>query len=355
MCVSPQPSTENRWLLYDAAVRGIGNACQRSLITARDLDRAHRRFSLLQTLSRRWTLAVVIVMLAGRANGKVTARDHKNLAVQVSGGLRVSPRPSEHLDLLPPSLLQPPYPPWISSPWWIAATEKLTMTNAPSSVLSGKIISSFTKLSGRAGPLVCPEATGQSSSTARSSAPTTVLLDTLLFALWMIDPESFAFYYVTDDQWIAVVPPVTATDPAISRLPQHPPHVRPADVDRGRLSMLYSRSALQLLAVTRVAYRLAHEISLDKLPEPVMTPNGPTWCLAFLVRKQMRDAISLLDNGPLLISFDKRLPVACIVSIVGVDAYVPHFRNFFCRAARFSFLAIFGFSFCGRQRGVSSD
>ena len=78
------------------------------------------------------------------------------------------------------------------------------------------------------------------------------------------------------------------------------------------LGMLFSRSGLQLLAVTRAAYRLASEIVSDRLPDPVMTPDGPSWCLMSVVRTSMRDAISQLEgSGPLLASFDDRLPAAC--------------------------------------------
>ena len=155
------------------------------------------------------SLLLMITIATQSISAKISPKDQATLDAQVSSGRQVK-YGSQVIDLLSPSLLQAASgapSSWAAvSPRWIVADERLTMPNAPASIDSGKIIKSFTKGPGWIDAV--PAAPGQTSVTMHREY-TRLFSDELLFACWVLDPDSYAFYFVAGLS-IVVVPPVSA-------------------------------------------------------------------------------------------------------------------------------------------------
>jgi len=240
------------------------------------------------------SLLLMITIATQSISAKISPKDQATLDAQVSSGRQVK-YGSQVIDLLSPSLLQAASgapSSWAAvSPRWIVADERLTMPNAPASIDSGKIIKSFTKGPGWIDAV--PAAPGQTSVTMHREY-TRLFSDELLFACWVLDPDSYAFYFVAGLS-IVVVPPVSApiyeegpptNKRHLSRIPierspggsAHDGRRLPDNAHRRDLRMLFARSGFQLLITTRAAQRLARAFYMDSLSAaPVMTPGGPTW------------------------------------------------------------------------------
>ena len=182
-------------------------------------------------------------------------------------------------------------------PLWLAADDRLTMANAPESIGSHKLLKALSA-NGPPGPDACPKAVASQAKLWALHHYKQLIAEELLFALWMVDPESFAFYYIVGEQIAIVLPP---SDPTRDRVPS--PASLPPGVDKTQLGMLYRRSGLQLLAVSRVAHRLAHEweqllasaggSATERHKIKAKLLRDGQWCLS----SQAREAVSCRGSG----------------------------------------------------------
>ena len=243
-------------------------------------------------MARRVIFALALV--AGGVYGpKVTA----GIAASISDGLRIKDG-TDVLDIVPLAALAAREQNFCSreSPCWMAAAGSLA-SGLFASVKSNAILRRY---AGGKSEGSCPPADGQRTVVQHPDySATSLVTDSLLFALWMVDPTSYFFYYIADGKVECLDPPPAHDD---NRLPIESSKVakatRAAAISRGaaltegvkrtHLGMGWRRVGLQLTLVTRVAHRLAHEHENGWLPDAVVTPDGPAWCLAPAVRQPVR-------------------------------------------------------------------
>ena len=115
---------------------------------------------------------------------------------------------SNCLDLAPPALLIPDDHCSESSPCWIATTTRLAMAGAPASVESNALLKTY-GVNGKGGPLALPPDRVEKSLVYQNYPD--LISDSILFVLWMIDPESYDFYYVREGRIIVVRPASVAS------------------------------------------------------------------------------------------------------------------------------------------------
>jgi hypothetical protein len=89
------------------------------------------------------------------------------------------------------------------------------MANAPESIGSHQLLKALSA-NGPPGPDACPKAVASQARLWALHDYKQLIAEELLFVLWMVDPESFAFYYVVGEQIAIVLPP---SDPTLDRVP----------------------------------------------------------------------------------------------------------------------------------------
>lgn len=178
-----------------------------------------------------------------------------------SSGVRI-------LDVVQCSLVIPESRCSAAAPYWLSAKTQLAFANAPLSVKSNLVISFFS--GGDAGPQACSTADSQSDNFLDTSNGVYLLTKSILFVLWMVDPTCYDFYYIREGRVVVVPPPsgVLAARVPLQGDRGGDDSYLPAGVKRKDLGILYRREALQLLMLSRVAGRLAHEHALGARGEP---------------------------------------------------------------------------------------
>ena len=100
------------------------------------------------------------------------------------------------------------------SPCWIVCKEPVTGLEGgmnPRSIDAIKTIGYFT--SGKGSDSMCPAAEGQSNKVQHAKrAYVNLPTDSLLFALWMIDPSCYIFYYISERRIHSFRPPPNNDD-----------------------------------------------------------------------------------------------------------------------------------------------